>query len=332
MPAKKQPLQPTDLTHRFALLALNGIPIMKMTALKHERIRAMLCACFFDLYLEGHIIENHGAYELLPFMTEDPPTVCFLAHYHNKKYTIRQWLHLLASASRKILDDYESAITIDLITKHLLDEVSDLTECDLMHEPSEHASPKYRSANQAYHVEYHRIRQLLSLSAYGKIPRETLILYWLMEQSYLAKDLFSPDELTLLRRSRPKLCWQNEYAKRIFKLNLDHSAYIRSKKREERRKKLLSSKLGSLLGDLFPSLQPRETIFLASKALCQTPEECVEFAAEYLKEKKHHCNVIKLSDYPVIEVDNVPYKLIARTLTLDNEKIPGVQLFPSTDR
>lgn len=314
------------LVKRFTLLALNGEVCNHYSMSKKHKMRCVLASVFFDLYLKGIIKKEDGNYVLsnrIDGMNSYEEYVYELFEKEPKK-SLTSWLNTIGKVSYKLLSNLESFIVFELTNENLIDEVSDLIECDMFYATAGVKINLYRAIGEQYQFEIEALRA--EILEEGNISDEAVILMWLMEQCQKLNDIFSKEEEVRLLEVRNHLYEKNSLAREILPLQLRAvllNGWIHFLKVKKR---IFYSKVGTGVAFIFPGLQRDHSIFIDSDQWLASKGDRLTQTVALLESKGHICKIKSYGQVSLVEIDNVLYELIPDAVVAHKIPIYGVRL------
>lgn len=290
------------LSQKYAIVAFDGLESLHRSLAKDAVLHALAAAVIMETMIEEDISDETFA--------------------SNLKEAVEK-AKSLKKKEAKILEEKMASF---LIEEGMLEQVPDILGCDMDYETAGVELKAYRSTEGSYL----RIREGLRAEVLdeGEVTDECAILLWLLRESGCMCDLFSAEEqrkvqermLTLAtEKEKIRLLWQAEFYGVVEKLS---EKFLRAKKNLFRNPYLEGVNL------VFPYLERRNAIFIDFVVLGTNVTQRRVAVMEYLSEKGHYVEEVKMGKETLLKIDNNYYRIFPSTRRAYKIPIQGANIVP----
>ncbi|ROR31818.1 hypothetical protein EDD66_101437 [Mobilisporobacter senegalensis] len=315
-----------SLAKGFAAIALNGEVCNHYSLAKKHKMRCVFASVFFDFYLKGIIKRSDGKYVISNSIEEMEPYEQYVYELLREEPSkaLQQWINTISKVSYKVCSKLEGFLVEDLMDQNLMNDVSDLLECDMFYTTAGINIRKYRTVPEQYQFELEALRA--EVLEEGMISDEAIILLWLLDQSHKLNDVFSKSEIERLSNIKDHLYKTNSLAQEVIPLQIKAillNGWVRFLKGKKR---LFQTKIGMGVAFIFPGLEREQSIFIDTEQWFADKGSRLTQTVALLESKGHICKIKSFGQVSLVEVDNVLYELIPEAVTVNRIPIHGVRL------
>ncbi|GAA0077462.1 hypothetical protein UT300005_18400 [Clostridium sp. CTA-5] len=320
-----------SFAQKFSLISLNSQDSLHLTTTKKVSLRCIAAAYILELYL-NHEFTING--EVLTLTRNDLEyssiTLCqktvlksILGGKESLSDTLKNYLTYVIKLSNKDLKEIEHAFVDSLKEIDVLEEIPSLLGCDLEFHTSGILMKEYRSNSEIYTSLIKNIHTEILENM--SLKDENILMLWLLHESGCLHDIFSKENLEKINILINRLLQNNSCAKYFLPINIHKSIEISIKNFLTKKKKIMSTPIGSGINFVFPIFQRSQSIFIETETFFSNKENRLIDLKTRLEHYGHTFSVIHEGKVPVIKIDNLLYEAIP---TAKQYKFPvhGVRL------
>lgn len=299
------------LSFQYALIGLDGLDSLQMTAAKRAVLRGIEAA---------RLLEN--LMKEMEELSEEEESE--KAERFEKK--LEMGLKAVRSQKKQDAVLIEKEIVDLLQADGSLDQVQDLLACDINYDTAGVQIKAYRTEKKEYLgiTEWLRAEVLEE----GSISRDAAILLWLCRESGCVHDLFSAKEQMILAQRAADLgaknscfrcLWQKEFHSGLERFAVE---FLKAKRNLFKNPYLEGVNLQ------FPFLERRQAIFIDFVVFGTSVAGRRVALLEFLTKRGHYVEEIKYGKETLLKIDNAYYRVFPKTISCNRIPIQGANLVP----
>lgn len=320
-----------SFAQNFSLIALNAQDSLHLTTAKKISLRCMAAASILELYLNREFTINGEVLTLTRNDLEHSSITLYqktvlktiLGSKEVLSDTLKNYLTYVIKLSNKDLKEIEHSFVDSLKEIDVLEEIPSLLGCDLEFHTAGILMKEYRSNSKIYTNLIKNIHTEILENISSK--NENILMLWLLRESGCIHDIFSKKDLDIIAVSLNELIQNNSYAKYFLSINIHKSLEVSIKNFLTKKRKIMSTPIGSGINFVFPIFQRSQSIFIETEAFFSNKENRLIDLKTRLEYYGHAFTILREGKVPLIKIDNCLYEAIPTAMQY---KIPvhGVRL------
>lgn len=295
-----------NISQRFALIALNGQDLERITIAKRMALRGIAAAVALELQISS------GCSPKSLFVRPPESTLALYQQTVLDQLTPRTGETLISVVQRtqklhdKALKVLERCISDQLQGDNLLDTVPSLLGCDLNAQDNGTQYNEYRTEASVYTRLSEGLRA--EILEDDQMADENIILFWLLRESGCIHDLFNEGELPTVQVQMQKAYRVSPLAHQLLPLEIHSTLESSLKGLLGLKQKAASADIGIGLNFLFPIFERSQSIFIDTERLYDNNEVFLSRILDRLT--GHDVEVLRMSKVPLLRIDNVLYEAV----------------------
>lgn len=320
-----------SLVEKFALIGLNGVDARNNSVDKTMVRRSLAAGVVLELYLDRklELVGNYLQLKSDIHLEKAYQRIILEEILKNKKVqkgTLSDWLKIAAGMKQKVKKELEKSIVDELIGQGLMKEAPSLVGCDYFYESSGVTLKEYSTAEEAYIREVNSIKaQVLEDTV---VVDESLVMVWLLRECGHIGEVFSKEELNVLKRRMGTLYDSSNFklVKELLPIEIHVTleagitSYLKCKTR------FVKTELGTGINFTFPFIERAESVFIETESMFANKKERLKDLEKRLSDHGYEYEVIRQGEVSLYKINKVYYEAIPHAERVRMVTIHGVRL------